>query len=63
MRAKRINWVSKRCPVCGRVLDYIEAGYEPSTCNNFDCLHKWLHDPNYKQEREYDKRAGTTAQD
>lgn len=43
-----MKWVSKKCPVCLGLFDYVEGSYEPSTCNKFDCLHKYLHDPRYK---------------
>jgi len=59
--AKRIEWTNKHCPVCGRQFAYVEGGYEPSTCNNFDCVHRWLHDPKFKEERKYGKQTRATA--
>jgi hypothetical protein len=53
-----IKWISKRCPVCGKSFDYIEGSYEPNTCNNLDCIRKWLHDPKYRMERRYGQNTG-----
>jgi len=56
MARRELEWVSKRCPVCGKLFDYIKNGYEPSTCNNFDCLHRWLHDPRFRREKQDGKQ-------
>lgn len=38
-----IIWVEARCPICGLPYPYIQGGYKPATCNNFDCVQKYLH--------------------
>lgn len=38
-----IKWTKARCPECGQLYEYPEGGYRPSTCSNFDCVHKHLH--------------------
>jgi len=40
-----VNWLKKRCPICGRVFEYPEGGYVPKTCSNFDCVHNFHHYP------------------
>jgi len=39
------TWLEKRCPVCGRTFEYVKDGYEPKTCDSFDCAHKYVHHP------------------
>ena len=40
-----INWISKRCPVCGKEYEYPENQYEPKTCSQFECVWNYLHHP------------------
>lgn len=41
----------KRCPVCGRPFSYASnPNYEPKTCGDYECQHKYLH-PDLKGER------------
>ena len=47
---KKLEWEEARCPICGLKYSYIKGGYKPSTCNNFDCLHKYLHSPQFKEK-------------
>jgi len=49
---KRLEWEEARCPVCGIRYEYIKGGYKPSTCGKFDCLYKYLHSPQFKEQRE-----------
>ena len=47
-----VNWIKKRCIVCGIEFSYPEGVYEPKTCNGFDCTQKFLHHPEqYKYRR------------
>ena len=39
----KLEWEEAKCPACGIKYLYIKGGYKPSTCNNFDCLHKYIH--------------------
>lgn len=45
-----IEWTYAKCPICRRNYPYIEGGYKPKTCSNFDCLHKFLHLEVYSKE-------------
>jgi len=45
-----LKWIETTCPVCHRKYKYLEGGYKPSTCGEWECLHKWLHDPKYNKE-------------
>ncbi len=47
-----IRWAHKQCPVCNKKFYYIEGRYEPKTCNQFECIHAYLHDPKYKNARK-----------
>ena len=49
---KELKWLKAECPVCGRIYEYTEA-YKPSTCSSYDCVHKWIHDPQFREERRY----------
>lgn len=40
-----INWLKKRCPVCSRTFEYPEGRYTPKTCNNFECVWEYNHNP------------------
>ena len=44
----KLEWEEARCPACGLKYSYIKGGYKPSTCNNFDCLYKYLHKSQFK---------------
>ena len=46
----KIVLIKAKCLVCGKEYDYPEGGYNPSTCGNFDCLFKYLHRPQFKNE-------------
>jgi len=50
-----INWIKKRCPVCGRKYEYPEnGGYMPKTCARFSCTQKYSHHPErYKSVMEH----------
>lgn len=50
----KIVWLKAKCPVCGKDYDYIEGGYKPSTCNNFDCVHKFHCYPKYQEKNPED---------
>ena len=39
----KLEWEEAKCPICGMKYSYIKGGYKPSTCNNFDCIYKYLH--------------------
>ncbi len=40
------HWAYDRCPSCGIKYRYVENNlYRPSTCNNYDCLKRYLHRP------------------
>jgi len=41
--SNKIVWAKARCPVCGILYSYRKDGYKPSTCNNFDCVHRFVH--------------------
>lgn len=57
-----INWLKKRCPVCGRDFDYIEGGYAPKTCNSFDCVWEYILDPQrYQSFNEFVDRCRIRA--
>ncbi len=47
-----IKEVEVHCVVCQRTFKYREGNYRPKTCNNYDCLHSFLHDPRYRGLRE-----------
>ncbi len=52
MTTQKTEWKEARCPVCG--LPYVYAvransTYLPKTCNKFDCIHRFFHDPKYKR--------------
>ena len=38
----KLKWLEARCPICGRRYRYL-PNYKPSTCSNYDCVHKWIH--------------------
>jgi len=40
---EQIAWAEAICPICGQLYPYIEDGYNPSTCNKFECVQKYLH--------------------
>jgi len=44
----KAKWETTKCPICGLTYQYPKDGYKPPTCNNFDCLHKYLH-PNIRK--------------
>ena len=46
----KLEWEEALCPVCGIKYLYIKGGYKPSTCNNFDCLYKYLHSSELKKK-------------
>jgi len=46
---KLINWITKRCPRCGREYRYPEGVRDPGCCMNWDCQFKRLH-PEIKQK-------------
>jgi len=51
---KPITWVKAQCPVCGREYEYPKSGHKPSTCSNFDCIYKYVHNPaKYKSFQEH----------
>jgi len=39
----KLEWEEAKCPECGILYSYIKGGYKPPTCNNFDCIYKYLH--------------------
>jgi len=45
MIQKATKWLKAKCPICKQEFEYPEGGYKPSTCSNFDCIHKYLHHP------------------
>lgn len=32
-----LTWLTKHCPVCGKVFEYL-PNYTPSTCGGFSCV-------------------------
>ena len=44
------QWEEARCPVCGMLYSYVKGEYKPSTCSNFDCLHKYIHSSKLKEK-------------
>ena len=40
---QQVKWLKVRCVKCGIEYEYPKGGYKPSTCGNFECLHKHLH--------------------
>jgi len=51
---RQIVWLKATCLVCGKEYQYVEApdGVNPLTCGIFDCLYKFLHEPQYKHIRQ-----------
>jgi len=58
----KLEWEEARCPVCGMLYSYIKGGYEPSTCNNFDCLYKYLHSSKFKEKEVMQSNKKKTSQ-
>ena len=48
----QITWLEARCPICGLLYPYIEDGYKPATCSNFECVQKYLHPELRRQTNE-----------
>ena len=57
-----LGWEEAKCPVCGLKYSYIKGGYNPSTCNNFDCLYKYLHRTPLKAEEVMQSNKRKTSQ-
>jgi len=51
---KPMVWKEAVCPVCGKTYEYgeIEGDLKPETCGMFDCLYKFMHEPQYKEIRD-----------
>ena len=41
-----VEWIKRKCPVCGDDFKYPDGIYNPDTCNKFDCTYKYIHNPN-----------------
>lgn len=54
----KVVWLKARCPVCGSIFEYIEGGYKPKTCKEITCLHRFLHDPQYRDQPLKDSKLG-----
>ncbi len=39
------------CPICRMGYKYPKGGYQPPTCDNFDCLQNYLHPELEKNRR------------
>jgi len=48
MTKLELEWEEARCPICRMLYSYAKRGYKPPTCNNFDCLHKYLHNLEFR---------------
>ncbi len=44
------KWKQAKCPVCGEDYSYAKDGYNPKTCNKFECVHKFLHPTIYNSK-------------
>ena len=42
-------WATANCPVCGLPYKYLsDSLYRPPTCSQYDCVHKFVHHPQYQ---------------
>jgi len=52
-----VIWLKARCPICRKEYEYT-PDYKPSTCGDFDCLHKFLHPELRKEVTVYKDNRG-----
>lgn len=57
-----IQWAYTKCPVCGLSYPYIANGYKPRTCNNYDCIHKFIHNRIQETILEWQNEGGDAQQ-
>ena len=42
-------WATAKCPVCGQNYQYlVDSLYKPHTCSQYDCVHAFVHHPQYQ---------------
>jgi len=51
----KIVRLKAKCPICGATFEYIEGGYKPDTCHNFQCVYRFKHKSIFEGKESHGK--------